>query len=40
MKMGATGFIATDEDKDWAKHHAGSLDLTVSTVSSPKMPLE
>jgi alcohol dehydrogenase (NADP+) len=40
MKMGATGFIATDEDKDWARHHANSLDLIVSTVSSPKMPLE
>jgi alcohol dehydrogenase (NADP+) len=40
MKMGATGFIATDEDKDWARHHAKSLDLIVSTVSSPKMPLE
>jgi alcohol dehydrogenase (NADP+) len=39
MKMGATGFIATDEDKDWARHHANSLDLIVSTVSSPKMPL-
>jgi len=39
MKMGATGFIATDEDKDWATTHAGTLDLIVSTVSSPKMPL-
>ncbi|MCJ1476438.1 hypothetical protein MMC13_005104 [Lambiella insularis] len=39
MKLGATGFIATDEDKDWATHHANSLDLIVSTVSSPKMPL-
>ena len=39
MKMGATGFIATDEDKEWATHHARSLDLIVSTVSSPKMPL-
>jgi len=38
-KMGATGFIATDEDKDWATKHARSLDLIVSTVSSPKMPL-
>ncbi|KAF2088358.1 zinc-binding dehydrogenase [Saccharata proteae CBS 121410] len=38
-KMGATGFIATDEDKDWEKTHANSLDLIVSTVSSPKMPL-
>jgi alcohol dehydrogenase (NADP+) len=37
LKMGATDFIATDEDKDWATEHAGSLDLIVSTVSSPKM---
>ena len=37
--MGADGYIATDEDKDWATHHASSLDLIVSTVSSPKMPL-
>lgn len=39
LKMGATDFIATDEDKDWASKHAGSLDIIVSTVSSPKMPL-
>ena len=39
MKMGATRFIATDEDKDWATHNSRSLDLIVSTVSSPKMPL-
>jgi len=39
MKMGATKFIATDEDKDWATNNAMSLDLIVSTVSSPKMPL-
>lgn len=39
MKMGATKFIATDEDKDWATHNANSLDLIISTVSSPKMPL-
>lgn len=38
-KMGADDFIATDEDKKWAKTHARSLDLIVSTVSSPKMPL-
>jgi alcohol dehydrogenase (NADP+) len=37
-KMGATGFIAT-EDKDWATKNAGALDLIVSTVSSPNMPL-
>ena len=39
MKMGATKFIATDDDKDWAKHNARSIDLIVSTVSSPNMPL-
>lgn len=40
FKMGATEFIATDEDKDWAKKHAGKLDVIVSTVSSPKLPLD
>jgi alcohol dehydrogenase (NADP+) len=38
-KMGADDFIATDEDKDWANKHASTLDIIVSTVSSPKMPL-
>lgn len=38
MKMGATRFIATEEE-GWAKQHARSLDLIISTVSSPKMPL-
>ncbi|EON66752.1 hypothetical protein W97_05998 [Coniosporium apollinis CBS 100218] len=40
MKMGATGFIATDEDEDWATKHAGTLDIIISTVSSPKMPIQ
>ncbi len=39
LKMGASRYIATDEDKDWAKENASTLDLIVSTVSSPKMPL-
>lgn len=39
MKMGATEFIATDEDAEWATKQARTLDLIVSTVSSPKMPL-
>lgn len=39
LQMGANEYIATDEDKDWASKHARSLDLIVSTVSSPKMPL-
>jgi alcohol dehydrogenase (NADP+) len=39
LKMGADEYIATDDDKDWATHHARSLDLIICTVSSPKMPL-
>ncbi|KAM0797869.1 chaperonin 10-like protein [Usnea florida] len=39
-KIGADKYIATDDDKEWATHHARSLDLIVSTVSSPNMPLE
>jgi D-arabinose 1-dehydrogenase-like Zn-dependent alcohol dehydrogenase len=38
-KMGADRFIATDEDEGWAKKNSRSLDLIVSTVSSPNMPL-
>ncbi|TVY16778.1 NADP-dependent alcohol dehydrogenase 6 [Lachnellula arida] len=38
MKMGATGFIAT-QDEGWAKKNIRTLDLIVSTVSSPNMPL-
>ena len=38
--MGATKFIATDEDEKWSDKNAMSLDLIVSTVSSPKMPLQ
>ncbi|GIZ44123.1 hypothetical protein CKM354_000733200 [Cercospora kikuchii] len=39
LKMGADEYIATEEDKDWNKKHARSLDLIVCTVSSPSMPL-
>lgn len=38
-KMGADRFIATDEDADWAKTNTRTLDLIISTVSSPSMPL-
>ncbi|KAF2831693.1 alcohol dehydrogenase-like protein [Ophiobolus disseminans] len=38
--MGATDYIATSEDAKWARTHARSLDLIISTVSSPDMPLE
>lgn len=37
--MGADAFIATSEDDGWDKAHSRSLDLIVSTVSSPDMPL-
>lgn len=39
IKLGADDFIATDEDKDWAKKWSKSLDLVISTVSSASMPL-
>jgi D-arabinose 1-dehydrogenase-like Zn-dependent alcohol dehydrogenase len=37
-KMGVKRYIATEED-GWAKKNARSLDLIISTVSSPQMPL-
>lgn len=40
MKLGADDFIVKKDDPDWSTHHARSLDLIVSTVSSPDMPLE
>lgn len=40
LKMGATDFIATDEDPKWNRKNRNSLDLIVCTVSSPKMPLQ
>jgi alcohol dehydrogenase (NADP+) len=38
IKMGATKYIATEEE-GWNKKNSRSLDLIVSTVSSPNMPL-
>lgn len=40
LKLGADEYIATEDEKDWAKKHARSLDLIVCTVSSPNMPLQ
>ncbi|KAF2281275.1 cinnamyl alcohol dehydrogenase [Westerdykella ornata] len=37
--MGADDYIATAEDDKWERKHSRSLDLIVSTVSSPDMPL-
>lgn len=39
LKLGATEFIATDEDPKWAKTHANKLDIIVCTVSSTSMPM-
>jgi len=39
VRMGADGFIATDEEEGWERKHASSLDLIVCTVSSTSMPL-
>ena len=39
LALGADTFIATNEDKDWATHHAKSLDIIVSTVSLPDLPI-
>lgn len=37
--LGADVFIATDEDKKWARDHTRSLDLIICTVSGQNMPL-
>ncbi|TGO26387.1 hypothetical protein BPAE_0060g00020 [Botrytis paeoniae] len=37
LKLGADKYIATDEEADWAKGHARSLDLIVCTVSFTKV---
>jgi len=39
LKLGADQYIATDDDKHWYADNARTLDLIVSTVSSPNMPL-
>lgn len=40
LKLGADEYIVTEEEKDWAQKHAGTLDLDVCTVLSPKIPLQ
>ncbi|OQV06270.1 Alcohol dehydrogenase GroES-like domain-containing protein [Cladophialophora immunda] len=39
-KMGATGFIVTTNDVDWAEQNKSSLDLIISTTFANDMPLE
>ncbi|KAK2853308.1 hypothetical protein FQN49_005199 [Arthroderma sp. PD_2] len=38
--LGADVFIATDEEKNWARAHSRTLDLIICTVSSGNMPIE
>jgi D-arabinose 1-dehydrogenase-like Zn-dependent alcohol dehydrogenase len=40
LAMGADGYIATEDDEDWARHNARTLDLIVCTVSHTGMPLD
>ncbi|PVI08088.1 GroES-like protein [Periconia macrospinosa] len=37
--MGATEYIATSEDDKWATKHSRTIDLIISTVSAPDIPL-
>ncbi|KAI9043544.1 NAD(P)-dependent alcohol dehydrogenase [Aspergillus affinis] len=37
--LGATGFIATSEEKNWARKHSRTLDLIICTVDAADMPL-
>lgn len=39
LALGCDEYIATAEEQDWNKSHSRTLDLIISTVSSPKMPL-
>ncbi|KAF2166918.1 hypothetical protein M409DRAFT_54683 [Zasmidium cellare ATCC 36951] len=40
LNLGADRYIATDDDKDWDKNNARSLDLIICTASSAKMPMD
>jgi len=40
LKLGATDYISTDEDTDWATKHASTLDIIICTVSSPQIPFD
>lgn len=37
LSLGCDEYIATDDDEGWAKKNERSLDLVISTVSSPKV---
>ncbi|KAJ6782824.1 hypothetical protein PWT90_07010 [Aphanocladium album] len=39
IALGCDDYIATEDDKDWARHNANRFDVIISTVSSAKMPV-
>lgn len=39
LALGADAYIATDDDEKWAAKNWRSIDLIISAVSSPNMPL-
>ncbi|CAZ80020.1 unnamed protein product [Tuber melanosporum] len=40
LAMGADDYVATDDNPNWASKHANTIDLIVSTVNSPKLPID
>ncbi|KAG0632940.1 hypothetical protein HOY80DRAFT_677692 [Tuber brumale] len=40
LAMGADAYVATDDNPNWASEHANTIDLIVSTVNSPKLPID
>ena len=40
MKCGATDFVATADDPEWAKKFSKKLDFILVTQNSPDMPLD
>ena len=37
LKLGATDYIATGEDKEWFTKHGSSLDIIINTMSTPEV---
>lgn len=40
LKLGATDYVSTGEDADWATKHAGTLDIIICTVNTTQVPLD
>lgn len=39
LELGADEYVATNEHSEWADKHKKSVDIILSTVASPKMPI-